>query len=1019
MIANKKESIDGILYAPIQEEWDVIQEFFPYGDGDSLVEGKNFTGYLTSHLGKHILVVVGLEFGNFAAGEIMREVLQSYEAPLAVCLGIAGGISSDVQLGDVVFNEIVEDLTQRQKITKSKDGKQSTQFDSRELTCDEDLCKILQRWRLRPGDKSEYRIWQETREEKILDRYGAFLGSKDYTELQKPSRDIFSPKAMPGPIASTDAVIASEEAVRDIKNAGRKIACVDNESAGFTRELKRHHPAIRRLVIRGVSDYSDDTKNKVEDDFEDVFRKIAIENAVSFFEANFLAIYEPIEESDQSEFWPEKTKAISELQSALNSNSDEIRSQLYDNSLLHKITDDFHLLPSPRLRFKLDMDLDSEVSASSLEIDSIFSHFDKVVVDVPVNHPDRGLPWQYASAIDRLSPDDKLLVPIVVGDNDFAPPKKSLTNILEKRNLLPLANQDDYKIVFIFPKFKSGLKRHCQFLTDCMEELNNSAVLLFCDDDHDAPYSNHLMELVIPKRGVVEGVSYSSITRFIANSMDLDLTDAEVSAHRLYAAFQGHKLPIHSSYIASVNKDIMTRMINASQRGELVELSVRGILTLLVASDKAKVKVSQTTRETFLKHLAIEIYVNKRNFTDDELLNYIQELEKVKNWGIDPRQFLSDFLNNGIIHFENDRAEITIPIIKSYALSKGLISFPEKAEIYFDPYEDNFDFQTFDLYCEYCESNPLTNKILDAVDVSISFFEDKISKYPNPIIDGRFNPPLFENGTDIKKISEQISADAESIAETTQLVDEKQEIIDDIQNQLSQTQQAQETVITDPDEFKNEFDAVRHFRIAAKLVGTGSEQLDNVDKVNLIKRLLKLADVMTSDIFTLRQNFDSKSAAADTFENFMEEHDVEFQTEKEKEDFKVFIERIIERWDFEQALNPLLFFLHILCESGRSKALLAPLNEADAETNMEEFFRSSWLFDMDPIESKGIPKEISKKLGANKFLRMTYAYFFRGRVYWYHPSEHRQPLISSINEILSQIFRGMPETKPDTEVLTE
>ena len=992
------KTVDAIIYAPLEAEYLGVQaEFSP--SKATPVDGDSFTGYMTKINQRDVVVVTGFDFGNAESQAIWREVLEQFIPSVAICVGIAGGISKDARLGDVFFGSSVQDLTQRQKRQKVA-GKVSTAYDPIAFNPDEDIHKCLQRWRLAIGEESNYRKWQKAR---AMVNDGR-LASVDTTKLEKPGRPLTTPVASPGIIASTNAVIASSDAVDDIKKAGRKLSCVDNESAGFMRELKRH-PTIKTLIVRGISDYSDETKGSLEEDHKDAFRKLAIENAVSFLRNNFDAVFDAVKQRGLPLDDSSGESVIERLEGSIQENAQKISNALHEKSLLHKIAETHDMLPTPRLRFDEVEGYEGESKFTTLEISEALSIHDRILADIPINYPDLALPWQYATAIDRVTINDRLAIPIIVDWSDFAAPSRTLLKLLELKNLGEVVNSKDFIIIFIFPNYKLGAPNKTEFLKTCLDDISNSSILVFSEDRQKVPYNNYFIELMNPEKAQVQGVSFAAVTRYMNNAMDMDYLEAEVSAKRLFSAFQGHKLPIHSSYIASISKDVLTRLINASQKGELVQITVVGLLTLLVAGDKSRIRISRTGREDFLLNLTVSIYADKNNYTEDELLVYVKELDKKMNFGISPRSFISAFLESGILHFKNDFVRFTIPIIKSYMLSKGLVLHPDKAEVYFDLHDSNFDFSTFDLYCEYSRRTPILEKVKIALDDSIEFFEVKISEYDEVVENGKFRPQLFKGGLNLVDMSKQLSADAQELAEKTSLVDEKQAILD-VQDQIVKTKEAKDSTLADDEKFVREHSAVRQYSIAAMMLGTGAERLDSADKQYLIGRVLKLVDLMLTDILTLRLKFASTDAAKRVGAAFIKQHNIEFEGEADKNSFDDFISRVISNWEFERALSPVMFFLHVLCESGRSNILLAPLNDVEVNSVLEEFFRTSWMFDMDPIDEKRRPKELSKKLGSSTFLRIAFAIFFFNQSYWFHSDlEKKQGIADGVNELLSKIFK--------------
>jgi len=119
-MSDTRFELDVIIYAPLEAEYNGVQKSFPAGVE---INGTDFTGYMVHEdFGLKIAVVMGFEFGNAASQDVWREVLSKYNPKVAICVGIAGGVSKDAQLGDVYYASSVIDLTQRAKIHSNGSG---------------------------------------------------------------------------------------------------------------------------------------------------------------------------------------------------------------------------------------------------------------------------------------------------------------------------------------------------------------------------------------------------------------------------------------------------------------------------------------------------------------------------------------------------------------------------------------------------------------------------------------------------------------------------------------------------------------------------------------------------------------------------------------------------------------------------------------------------------------------------------------------------------------------------------
>jgi nucleoside phosphorylase len=144
-------------------------------------------------------------------------------------VGIAGGVRSQVQLGDVIVSSQIADYTE---------GKQTS--DGRD-----------ERWRAHPADASllEAALSYSTDWEKLLTRQRPGEG--------RPHRHI-------GVIASGGDVIASSQAIESYQKIWGKLVGVEMEGGGVALALHKVPDRPRFLMIRGVSDLADEQKGTPE-----------------------------------------------------------------------------------------------------------------------------------------------------------------------------------------------------------------------------------------------------------------------------------------------------------------------------------------------------------------------------------------------------------------------------------------------------------------------------------------------------------------------------------------------------------------------------------------------------------------------------------------------------------------------------------------------------------------------------------------------------------------------------------
>ena len=195
-------------------------------------------------------------------------------------------------------------------------------------------------------------------------------------------------------------------------------------------------------------------------------------------------------------------------------------------------------------------------------------------------------------------------------------------------------------------------------------------------------------------------VSFAEMAAFLENSFAMPGAEAEVVALKLRTLFNEFSLPAHPSFFAGIPSEMLSALLLANRRSELIQLAVDGFLSFIVAEDKDPVRLSRTKRAAFLRKLVVEIGVEKRSFSEAELIQYAEDMSVEYDYGIKSISFIGGFVDNGLIHFEDNRAVITLPFMQSYLLALELGDDAALAMRYFDLESDDIDLLTFDLYSE-------------------------------------------------------------------------------------------------------------------------------------------------------------------------------------------------------------------------------------------------------------------------------------------------------------------------------
>jgi len=205
-------------------------------------------------------------------------IIDRYEPHTIVLAGIAGSLSDDVLLGDVVVADQIDDYLQ-----DAKYADQAFSLAGRVYLADSRLTNVIRYFRF-----SYPPIWEELSQRSWSDAQTVISKS----QLQKPEVIVringFEPRV--GHIASGAVVAADSGFGKWLRHRrDRKFLAIEMEAAGVMNAVYVRAGNQRVLVLRGISDFSDDRKAMLDRVGSGAFRGLATRNAVRLLLALFQA----------------------------------------------------------------------------------------------------------------------------------------------------------------------------------------------------------------------------------------------------------------------------------------------------------------------------------------------------------------------------------------------------------------------------------------------------------------------------------------------------------------------------------------------------------------------------------------------------------------------------------------------------------------------------------------------------------------------------------------------------------
>jgi nucleoside phosphorylase len=279
-------TVDILLYIALKEEFDVVKRLL--GDLEvRKLEGEAvtlFAGRIRSQsLGRDfkVGVVPAGKMGNVRAASITSVVLREWKPNDVVVIGIAGSISNDLEPGDVFIPDSVVDYL----ANSASQGEKGLSTFVTSGNAFQTSLRLLNNFEFfADTHPQEYSKWEadafQARGRLIqgsIEEAMASAGLPTRGKCQIYAGDDL--KLASGPTVGKGTAFV-KWLTREVD---RKFAAMEMESAGVHDATLIRTPAPRTIAIRGISDYADERKAKVEKNAKGKFRELAAHNAASLF----------------------------------------------------------------------------------------------------------------------------------------------------------------------------------------------------------------------------------------------------------------------------------------------------------------------------------------------------------------------------------------------------------------------------------------------------------------------------------------------------------------------------------------------------------------------------------------------------------------------------------------------------------------------------------------------------------------------------------------------------------------
>jgi nucleoside phosphorylase len=983
---DEKQYFDAIIVVPLEEEFNIVTDCF------ETVEDASNDHFLRLEVAipeckTRFLLVKQSTMGKTANREALEECLNDYDAGILICVGIAGGISGDVKLGDVCYSGTIIDVTDNAKVGVDRTQKESLALSTRSYSTPREITIPIMRDRLSPLSKTAYVKWTEacaSRARELIP--GDFMGRKGLKE------QIAIPSAREGVIVC-GLVSSSPEYNKKLQGVDRKVLAVETEAGGMSSIAEaRNIPAI---TIRGISDYAGIDKNEFEHDTNNQARNVAVYNAASFL-ARQLATLVMVAQfgkirarakhgNHQLSLIPETAAdQVGDLLIRLASECDD---RLRDLAPGYSLKIKGYRLPVPRIRMLGRTQIPDQIGGEPIEIRDALRETRVLALHIPRDYPDLSLAWIIASDLISVQVEDAQILPTVIEAGNIQRPRRGILD-LASGEVRDLINSPQTMALFIIDEFPFNSKSKTEFLKSQVESLPNAKFIILTRSNNSAGEISEFSTAVAGLSARLCDISFNEISHFIQKNFDMAPPASQVVALRLRETFNKFRLPAHPSYIAGIPRDVLNALLQANRRAELLEIAVAGYLSFVVADDREPIALSRKTREKFLSELVFSIRAEGKSFSETELTSYTEKFARRYDFNITPIRFIATFMEKGILYFEEEKVRFTLPFMEAYLLAKRLTESESDALQYYDIKADGFDYPTFTLYAELGASSQLVSKVLTSMDESLAELnEGKAEGFI--LFQSSISPALLERHGRLQSIQRRLQQAEADVRNDRDQSKEKQRILD-VSDRVRESTAAKIEEARDqqigPQGITSatvQGRAVSIWTIALSLLGSGAERLEAGVKRDLVRLIVALAvaiiDGGTRD--TSGINFSNFENDLLNDQNLLQQIS-KSESEKDRKDAVKFLREIVEFFEYIIIMQPFLTTMASICEEARDDVLAESILKADIVGDANVLVRNLWLSDINVDKGKSDLSKSVKKLPKLKLIRSMVMSHLMMRVYW-------------------------------------
>jgi len=479
--------------------------------------------------------------------------------------------------------------------------------------------------------------------------------------------------------------------------------------------------------------------------------------------------------------------------------------------------------------------------------------------------------------------------------------------------------------------------------------------------------------------------------------------EAEVVALKLHNLFKEFSLPSHPSFFAGIPSEVLSALLLANRRSELIQLAVDGFLSYIVAEDTDPIRLSRSKRSQFLRRLVVEIKVEKRTFDQAQLVSYAESMSQEYDYGIAALSFVQGFVEKGFIHFEDGKAAITLPFMESYLLAVELADDSKLALRYFDMDDNDIDLLTFDLYSEIKPSVAIIDTVKCKLRAALTALD--VNGYEQILLKNDLFPQILKNPARITNLGNRVSeakaaleSDASDRDEKTRILDIAERVNEDVSNRIDGGEPETRNS-DDPNPLLSS--AIRMWVVATILLGSGAESIKGDERKEIVEIIIDAADMILHYWTKIFSEFDYGQVRQDILADATFKSNLNIDDEKE---YERIVSSLIDFVEFVALSEPLERIVNHLLDQGQQPIIGNSLAKAKNIGGLKPLIKGLWLTNINRQAGNAALNEAVAELPEARFFRSTLTSIIIYRVRWkLSQKPTRYTLLDAAQEIVKPI----------------